>query len=287
MSDDFRLGFVFLEEVAGGKLFDEETRLAIERGDIKLVRVQWAATKEVKPAPVSQFLQLLTVVYDPTIARGSGIISNATHLGLDFKPHIDPETHEVTGVLFRKLHGRKPLISVSQYDKWVSQEKNHQNPGLLTEAQVKTMKESVREDITVHSEGIILVAKKAQRQLESWGKEGLKFFDFIAPDDFLSQEPKSTLWWLQRSVYILSHFRERGKFERYSFGRWLVPYVEDDVLHFDVIAGITAEALHRMRGLRDPVAEAWRKVQSRRRRKLGGAPRHGGQVLARNSLQSP
>ena len=25
MSDDFRLGFVFLEEVAGGKLFDEET----------------------------------------------------------------------------------------------------------------------------------------------------------------------------------------------------------------------------------------------------------------------
>ena len=56
MSDDFRLGFVFLEEVAGGKLFDEETKLAIERGDIQLVRVQWAATKALKPVP--QFLQL-------------------------------------------------------------------------------------------------------------------------------------------------------------------------------------------------------------------------------------
>ena len=261
MSDDFRLGFVFLEEVAGGKLFDEETKLAIERGDIKQVRVQWAATKAVKPAPVSQFLQLLTVVYDPTIARESGIISNATHLGLDFRPHIDPETRQVTGVLFRKLHGRKPVISVSLYDKWVSLKENHRDSSLLTEAQAKTVKESVREDITLHSEGIILLAKKAQKKLESMGKEGLELFDFLAPEEFLSQEPKSTLWYLQRSVYILSHIRERGKFKRYSFGRWLVPYVEDDVLHFDVIAGITADALHRMRGLRDPVAEAWRKVQ--------------------------
>ena len=62
-------------------------------------------------------------------------------------------------------------------------------------------------------------------------------------------------------------------------------YIEDDVLHFDVIAGITADALHRMRGLRDPVAEAWRK--SRRRRKLGGAPRAGGQVLSGDGLQPP
>ena len=265
MSDDFRLGFVFLEEVAGGKLFDDDARLAIERGDIKQVRVQWAATKVVKPASVPQFLQLLTVVYDPTIARGSGIISNATHLGLDFKPHIDPETHQVTGVLFRKLYGRKPLFSVSLYDKWVSLEKNHRDPSLLTEAQAVTVKESVREDITVHSEGIILIAKKAQKKLKSWGKEGLEFFDFLAPEDFLSQEPKATLWWLQRSVYILSHFRRRGKLERFSFGVWLVPFIEDDVMHFDVIAGITAEALHQMRGLRDPVAEAWRKVRSRRR----------------------
>ena len=40
-----------------------------------------------------------------------------------------------------------------------------------------------------------------------------------------------------------------------------MPYIECDVLHFDVIAGITADGLHRMLGLRDPVAEAWRKVQ--------------------------
>ena len=234
MFDAFRLGFVFVEEVAGGKLFDEETKLAIERGDFHLVRVQWADTKAVKSVP--EFLQLVTVVYDPTIARGSGIISNATHLGLDFEPFIDRETRHVTGVLFRKFHGRKPVYSVSLYDKQVRQEQMQQGLGLLTEAQAVTVKESVREDITVHSEGIILIAKKAQRQLESWGKEGLEFFDFIAPEAFMS-EAKSTLWWLQRAVYILSHFREHGKFKRYSFGAWLVPYIEDDVLHFDVICG--------------------------------------------------
>jgi hypothetical protein len=206
-------------------------------------------------------LQLLTVVYDPTIARRSGIISNATHLGLDFRPHIDPETHEVTGVLFRKLHGKKLVISVSLYDKWVSHKEKQQDPSLLTEAHVKTMKESVREDVTLHSEAIILLGKKAQSQLRSWGKEGLEFFDFLAPEEFLAREPKANIWCLQRSIYIVSHHRQRGKLERFSFGVWLVPYVEDDVLHFDVIAGITADGLHRMRGLRDPVAEAWRKLR--------------------------
>ncbi len=75
MTDTYRLGFEFVELV-GGNLFDEKTKLAIERGDIHLVRVQWAATKAVELVP--QFLQLMTVVYDQTIARGSGIISNAT-----------------------------------------------------------------------------------------------------------------------------------------------------------------------------------------------------------------
>ncbi len=186
MSCFCRFGFEFLEEAAGGNLFDAQTKLAIERGDIHLVRVQYAATKAVKPVPVPKFLQLVTVVYHPTIARGSRIISNATHLGLDFKPHVDHETGHVTGVLFRKLHARKLVFSVSLYDKEVSQEEKHQDPAFLTEAQAVTVKESVREDITVHSEGILVIVEKARKKLESWGAEGLKFFDFLTPEAFLS-----------------------------------------------------------------------------------------------------
>jgi hypothetical protein len=37
--------------VAGGNLFDAQTRLAIECSDIHLVRVQFAATKTVKSVP--------------------------------------------------------------------------------------------------------------------------------------------------------------------------------------------------------------------------------------------
>jgi hypothetical protein len=45
----------------------------------------------------------------------------------------------------------------------------------------------------------------------------------------------------------------------------VVPYIETDVLRFDVIAGITAQGFHRLCGLSDPVAVAWRsdKVASR------------------------
>jgi hypothetical protein len=235
MSRTFRLGFDFLEEVAGGHLFDADTKLAIERGDFHLVRVQWAAAKRV--SAVARFLQLLTVVYDQTIARGWGIISNATHLGLEFEPFIDRETHRLTGVLFRKRHGTKLVFSVSVYDKQARLNQMHQDLGGLTEEQKVTVKESVREDITAHSEGILIIVHKARRKLDAWGDEGLKFFDFLSPEVFLREEPKPTVWWLQRAVFILSHYRQHGKFQRFSFGVWLVPYVEEDVLHFDAIAG--------------------------------------------------
>jgi hypothetical protein len=208
----------------------------------------------------------MTVVYGPTIARGSGIRSNATHLGLEFEPFIDRETHLVTGVLFRKLHGKKAVFSVSLYDKQANLNQKHQDPHFLTEAQALTVKESVREDITLHSEGIVLIVKKAQQRLESWGAEGLKFFDVLSPEVFLYQEPRPTLWWLQRAIFILSHHRQRGKFKysfkRYSFGVWLIPFIEDEVLHFDVIANITGEGFHRMIGVPDRVAEAWRKSRA-------------------------
>ncbi len=212
-----------------------------------------------------QFLQLLTVVYDPRIARGSGIINNATHLGLEFEPRINRETHYLDGVLFRKFHGNKPVFSVGLYDKVVQLDRMNGALDLLPEAQAVTVKQSLHEVIKVHSEGIVILAEKAQRLLDSWGADGLEFFDFLAPLIFLREEPQSTLWWLMRSVFILSHQQRGGRFTRFSFGVWLVPYIETDVLHFDVIAGITAQGFHRLCGLSDPVAMAWRsdKVASR------------------------
>jgi hypothetical protein len=266
MGRAFRLGLEFLAVVAKRNLFDKFTLRAIARGDFDLVRVQWAAWKPVKSAP--QFLQLLTVVYDPRIARGSGIISNATHLGLEFDPRINRDTHRLDGVRIRKFHGNKLVFSVRFRldDEEVRLDRpNSSVDYLLTEAQAMMVKQSVREEITVCPEGIEIFVEKAQRTLKSWGEEGLKFFDFLSPEIFLSEEPQATLWGLQRSAYILSHQRRGGGLTRFSFGSWLVPYIETDVLRFDVIAGITAEGFHQVCGLSDPVAVAWRsdKVASR------------------------
>jgi hypothetical protein len=261
MDRNFRLGFEFLAAVAKGKLFDENTQRAFQRGDIHLVRVEWAAAKPVQAK--RQFLQLLTVVYDPTIARGSGIINNATHLGLEFKPRINRETHDLDGVRIRKFHGNKSVFSVGLDDK---EARADRMSGLvLTEAQAATVKQSLREDIKVHSEGILILARKAQRKLKSWGEDGLDFFNSLDLHIFLQEEPQATLWWLQRSVFILSHEQRGQKLIRRSFGVWLLPFIEHDVLHFDLIAHINANHFHQLCRLSDPVAVAWRcdKVASR------------------------
>jgi len=263
MSRIFRLGFHFLEEVGGADVFDPRTKALIERGDFHLVRVQWAAAKEVKAVP--RLLQLLTVVYDQTIARGWGVINIAAHLGLEFEPYINGDTRRVTGVKFTKRHGTKLVFSTSLYDKQASMDQKHRVVDELPEAQQLTVKESVREDITAHSEGILIIIQKARKVISEWGEEDLKLFDFLSPEVFLSEEPKSTLWWLQRAIYILSHYRHNGMLKRFSFGVWLVPYIEDEVLRFDVIANIQAKRFHQILGFRESVAEAWRndEVESR------------------------
>jgi hypothetical protein len=256
MTRVYRLGFYFLEAVAGVTLFEGKAKADIERGEIHLVRAQWAAAKPVKN--ISQFLQLICVIYGQTIARGEGIISNSSHLGMEFEPYPDLETHLVNGVKFRKFYGNKPLFSVSLYDKRANLEQKHQSLENFTVSEVKTVDGTVREDITAHSEGILVIVKAAQRQLRGWGAKGRKYFDFIKPDLFLGEEPRPTVWWLQRSICVLSHYWRGGKFVRFSFGCWLVPYAEDDILHFDVISDITWDGFQRMLALRDKVAEAWR-----------------------------
>ncbi len=79
MTRAFRLGFEFLEAMSEPRsLFDAETKLVIERGHFHLVSVQYAATKAV--TNVTDFLQVGIVIYGQTIARGRGIIDNASSL---------------------------------------------------------------------------------------------------------------------------------------------------------------------------------------------------------------
>jgi len=258
MTRAFRLGFEFLEAMSEPRsLFDADTKLAIERGDFHLARVQWAATKAV--ANVTDFLQMMSVICGQTIARGKGIIDNAKHMGLKFKPfpHPDPAENRLSGVMLQKLHGKKLHVSVAFYDKLVRLQQMRQE-GTLSIVEAETVDQSVREDITAHSSFVQTIVAAAWEKLANMDEADKKFFDFISPEQFLQGTPQPTVWWLQRAIYLLSHRRKKGRWVRYSFATWLVPHVEKEVLHFDVIASITTEGYHSLLRLNDKVAVAWR-----------------------------
>ena len=159
--------------------------------------------------------------------------------------------------MLQKLHGKKLHVSVSFYDKLVRQQQMHQE-GTLSLVEAQTVDQSVREDITAHSSFIQSIAAAARKKLRTMSEADRKFFDFISPEEFLQGTPQPTVWWLQRAIYLLSHRREQGRWLRYSFATWLVPFVEQQLLHFDVVASITTEGYHALLALNDPVAVAWR-----------------------------
>ena len=259
MTRDFHLGFAFLEAMSetGSLLFDADTRLVIERGHFHLERVQYAAAKDVPN--VTDFLQVGTVIYGQTKARGRGIGNNAKDLGLSFKPyaHPDPDEERLSGFTLQKKHGQTLHVSVLFYDKLVRQQQVHQAE-ILSLVEAQTVDQSVREDITAHSSFIQYIAEAAQKKLRRMSAADRKFFDLISPEEFLQGTPQPTVWWLQRAIYLLSHRRVQGRWLRYSFATWLVPFVEQQLLHFDVVASITTEGYYALLALNDPVAVAWR-----------------------------
>jgi hypothetical protein len=258
MTRAFRLGFAFLEAMSEPHpLFDAATKRVIAHGHFHLVSVQYAATKAV--TNVTDFLQVSTVIYGQTKARGKGIVNNAKDLGLRFKPYALPDPYEdrLSGFMLQKLHGTKLHVSDSFYDKLIRLQQMHQE-GTLTPAEAETVDRSVREDITAHSTFIQYIAEAAQKKLRRMSEADRKFFDLISPEEFLQGTPQPTVWWLQRAIYVLSHWHVQGRWLRYSFATWLVPYVEQELLHFDVVASITTEGYHALLALNDTVAVAWR-----------------------------
>jgi hypothetical protein len=258
MTRAFRLGFTFLETLSEPEpLFDAATKRVIARGDVHLVSVQHAATKAAPNVP--EFLQVGTAIYGQTIARGQGIINNADHLGLEFEPfeHEDPNENRLSGFTLKKRHGKKSHVSVSFYDKLVRVLEMHQET-TLSLAEVQTVDQSVREDITAHSSFILTIVNAAREKLANMDEADRKFFDVVSPEEFLRGTPKSTVWWLQRAIFLLSHRRGQGRWVRHSFATWLIPFVEKHVLHLDVVASITTRGYHALYALDDEVAAAWR-----------------------------
>ena len=251
-----RMGLDLLPQLArqagltNGDLFSDRTLWAIKHGDVHVVRGQWAAYL---PADVRAFLQLLVVLYDQTIAYKQGIIQLATHLGLTFVRY--PPTGPLTGVKLQKYQGNKLQYSVSFYDKAVEVARMRQGR-TLTRLEAETVRDHVRLDVTVHSAGVLTLIGEARRRLPRLLQKHPNYLDAKSAQRFLTEEPRPTLWRLERTIGILAH-TTTPDCSRESFGAWLIPEMLSEVLRLDCIAGFTTADLDAVSRLGDQVVAAW------------------------------
>jgi hypothetical protein len=227
MSQMNGLGFVMLEDLheqihqSHGRLFSAPTQQAMDDGNIHLVRVQWAAY--LPATDVKEFLQTLAIWYEQTIAWGSGIIRLATYLKLEIQVFTDDETHELAGVLFKKRHGKQLHTSVLLYDKRRRVAQMRQG-NTLTPLETEAVRECARLDITAHSIGIEGIVEKARGWFKTLRKKGTARKEPDWLNEFMAGEVKSTVWWLEKAVFILSHRIQEDRAVRGSFAKWLVAH---------------------------------------------------------------
>ena len=256
----YRMGFDLLGQLAeqaglvSGDLISLRTWQAIEDGDVHVARGQWAGYL---PADVPEFLQLLDVLYNQTIAHKKAIIQLATHLGLEFTPY--PPTGRLTGVKLVKHQGSKRQYSVSFYDKAVHVAQMRQGR-TLTKIEAETVRRHVRVDITVHSAGVLTLVGEARRRLPQLLAARPKYLDAKSAQRFLTEPPRPTVWWLERAIWILS-LTTTNDHSRRSFGSWLVPEMLREVLRLDCITGFTTANLHDVLRQKDKVVAAWRRTE--------------------------
>ncbi len=256
-----RMGFDLLEELSrqatktAASLFHPDTRALIQRGDVHVVRAQCCAYL---PTPdVPKFLQTIALMYDHAIAEGKAIVRIANHLGLSFCYFPNGgEPDDTTGVMMVKAHGNKPLFSLVFYDKRKRVADTKQGKSLSPEESA-TVRDNVRFDITLHSAGIVTIVGLARRRLQRL-MSVLPSFGAAWRKEFLAGEPASSVWFLERAVFILSQQVRDEALTRRSFSEWLVPYMTEEVLRLDVLGSFSRANLHRLATLADPIAAAWR-----------------------------
>jgi hypothetical protein len=105
----------------------------------------------------------------------------------------------------------------------------------------------------------LTLAGEAQRRLPQLLERWPKYLDAASAERFLNAKPRPTVWWLERTVWILSH--TTTDFSRRSFGAWLVPHMLREVLKLDTIACFTAADLDAMLRQDDEIVAAWCKTE--------------------------
>jgi hypothetical protein len=238
----FELGFDLFHFFQGRKADKDRLEPKTDSERIRIHRIQWDAF--LLSSNPHRFLQLLPLLYGQSVSSDRGVRSVAGPVGLECKFTTGSQTNEVMAVTLEKLHGRKKLFAVkfsisgrAESEKYASKE--------------------IRLGITAYTDGIDMLVRAARKRLTKLIESDPKRFEpskgaFEAEDvDRSGHQVAAALW-------VLAHCESEGGTVRYSFAKWLVPFVLSDVLRLNIIGGFTRDGLQHIVELEDEVAAAWR-----------------------------
>jgi hypothetical protein len=260
-----RVLFRFLEEVAvqvtgsTAGLFGSATRRAIARGDFSVVHIQWCCYLRADP---SRFSRVLVALFAPPVATEVGFSSLARQMGLRFDHLLDERSTRVIAAQLEKRYGKNSAWSATAYNKRARVGKMRQGKTLGSD-EAELIDNHVRFDMTAYRPAIMEIIGDARRFLQRCRQTFPTFLEHNrSAKEFLSERPEATARWLEFAVYILSHRPVAGKIQRGSFADYLVPKVLDEVLHLRSIVCCTVDGLRPFERLTDPVAKAWRELET-------------------------
>jgi hypothetical protein len=259
-----RVLFRFLEDLAGqvtgntAGLFAPATRRAIDSGDFAVVHIQWCSYLHANP---SRFSRVLVALFAPPVATEDGFSSLARQMGLDFSYATDERSTRVKSALLERRHGKNKAWSATAYNKRARVGQMRQGKSLDSDEE-ELIDNHVRFDMTAHPLASMEIIGDARRFLMRCRQTFPTFLEHSRTKEFLSQTPEPTARWLEFAVHVLSHRSVAGKMQRGSFADYLVPKVIDEVLHLSSIVCCTVDGLRAFEQLPDPVAKAWREVET-------------------------
>jgi hypothetical protein len=260
-----RVLFRFLEEVAvqvtgsTAGLFGSATRRAIASGDFAVVNIQWCCYLRADP---SRFSRVLVALFAPPVATEVGFSSLARQMGLRFDHRLDERSTRVIAAQLERRYGKNSAWSATAYNKRARVGKMRQGKTLGSD-EAELIDNHVRFDMTAYRPAIMEIIGDARRFLQRCRQTFPTFLEHNrSAKEFLSETPEATARWLEFAVYILSHRPVAGKIQRGSFADYLVPKVLDEVLHLRSIVCCTVDGLRSFERLADPVAKAWRELET-------------------------
>lgn len=220
----YQVGFKLFESVVGVR-YSAVTSRIIQRGSFKIANTQWALYL---PAPNKVHdISFIAGLFCGGLQKKEGYTQLAEYLGFQAVTGLRGSKGRLSGVFLTKKHANNHVLTVNFYDKAESL-KNKKQYHTLTDTERHVVDNSIRLDITAHTDylqTIILLANKhLEKLLEAHPQLTGKFKQFRQQLNVVDAKnrPEVTAYMICRAMNILAIEFDAKKFALKDFTPWLV-----------------------------------------------------------------